>query len=131
MRRANGVVGALRPGLSSSSIALSSIESERSVETLPRRPPKVKGATCVGDVPLKPTVAMDMRRRWSWAAAVVIGPGNGAVGAPEVELDRPKMLLKAWVVKEPRRARVEDSGGLFSLFDMLMADMVRGLDMIL
>lgn len=57
---------------------------------------------------------------------MVIGPGNGAVGAPDVLFDRPKMLLKVWVVKEPRRARVEGSDGeLLSLFDMLMVGMVR------
>lgn len=63
IRRANGVVGALRPGLSSSSIALSSIESDRSVETLPRRPPNVKGVDWVGEVPEWPSVEIDIRRR--------------------------------------------------------------------
>lgn len=65
MRRANGVVGLLRPGPSSSSMALSSIESERSVETLPRRPPNAKEAVCVGDVPDNPRVEIDILRRWS------------------------------------------------------------------
>jgi len=53
---------------------------------------------------------------------VVIGPGNGAVGAPAVLLDRAKMELNVWVVKEPRRARPEDSADseeLFSLLDIL------------
>jgi hypothetical protein len=54
---------------------------------------------------------------------VVIGPGKGAVGAPDVLFDRPKMLLKVWVVKEPRRARGEESGEVFSLLDMLMVGM--------
>lgn len=96
IRRAKGVVGTLRAGPSSSSIALSSIESERSVETLPRRGPNVKGVVCVGDEPDKPSVEIDIRRRWSCAAAVVIGPveGNGAVGPPDVLFDLPKMLLK-------------------------------------
>lgn len=93
MRRANGVVGAERPTMSSSSIALSSMASELAVETLPRLP-NGKGAPCVGDVPDKPSVEMDIRRRWSCAAAVVIGPGNGDVGPPALLLDRPKMLLK-------------------------------------
>jgi len=115
----NGVVGALRPGLSSSSMADSSIESERSVETLPRRPPKAKGAACVGDVPDRPSVEIDIRRRWSWAAAVVMGPGKGAVGPPDVLFDRPNMLLKVWLVKEPRRARVEVSELEVSLLDMV------------
>lgn len=53
---------------------------------------------------------------------MVIGPGNGAVGAPDVVLDRPKMLLKVWVVKEPRRARVEVSELGFSLLDMMADD---------
>jgi hypothetical protein len=60
-----------------------------------------------------------MRRRWSWAAAVVIGPGNGEVGPPDVLLDRPKMLLKVWVVKEPRRAWVSVGGVLSLLLDIL------------
>jgi hypothetical protein len=61
-----------------------------------------------------------MRRRcWSCAAAVEIGPGNGPVGPP-VLLDRPKMELKVWVVKEPRRFW-GPVGGVFSL----LADMVR------
>lgn len=53
---------------------------------------------------------------------MVIGPGNGAVGAPAVLLDRAKMELNVWVVKEPRRARPEDSADseeLFSLLDIL------------
>jgi len=94
MRRANGVVGLLRAGPSSSSMAFSSKESEPAVDTLPRRPPKVKGVDWVGEVPDKPRVEIDMRRRWSCAAAVVIGPGKGAVGPPDALLDRPKMLLK-------------------------------------
>jgi hypothetical protein len=63
-----------------------------------------------------------MRRRWSCAAAVVIGPGKGAVGAPDVLLDRPKMLLNVWEVNEPRRGLDEGSlGGLLSL----LADIVK------
>jgi hypothetical protein len=121
MRRAKGVVGALRPGESSSSIALSSMESDRSVETLPRRPPKPKGLDCVGEVPApdRPRVEIDMRRRWSWEAAVVMGRGKGPVGAPDVLLERPNMLLKVCVVKEPRRGRPETSLGLDSLFDIM------------
>jgi len=67
-------------------------------------------------VPDKPRVEIDMRRRWSCAAAVVMGPGKGAVGAPDVLLDRPKMLLKVWEVKEPLRVLADESlGGLLSL----------------
>jgi hypothetical protein len=122
IRRVKGVVGALRPGPSSSSIAFSSKESEPAVETLPRRPPNVNGDDCVGDVPDKPSVEIDMRRRWSCAAAVVMGPGKGAVGAPEVLLERPKMLLNVWLVKLPRRGLGGESvGGLLSL----LVDIVR------
>lgn len=103
------------------------MESEPAVETLPRRPPNVNGVDWVGDVPDKPSVEIDMRRRWSCAAAVVIGPGNGAVGAPDVLLDRPKMLLNVWEVKEPRRGLDADSsGGLLSLLaDMVTLGFVR------
>ena len=62
MRRVKGVVGALRPGPSSSSIALSSRASEPAVETLPRRAPKGNGEAWVGD-PDNPSVEIDMRRR--------------------------------------------------------------------
>jgi hypothetical protein len=51
----------------------------------------------------------------------VIGPGKGAVGAPDVLLDRPKMLVKVWVVKEPRRGFGDSFGELFSV----LADMMR------
>lgn len=111
------------PGESSSSIALSSIESERSVETLPRRPVKPNGADCVGDVPDRPSVEIDIRRLWSCVAAVVIGRGKGAVGAPEVLLERPNILLNVCVVKEPRRALPEMSLGLDSLFDIMRIGM--------
>lgn len=87
------------------------MESEPAVETLPRRALNGKGLFWVGEVPDSPRVEMDMRRRWSCAAAVVMGPGNGAVGPPEVLLDRPKILLKVWVVKEPRLLRVGASVG--------------------
>jgi len=128
MRRANGVVGLLRAGPSSSSIAFSSKESEPAVETLPRRPPKVKGVDWVGDVPDKPRVEIDMRRRWSCAAAVVIGPGKGAVGAPDELLDRAKMLLKVWVVNEPRRGFADSLAGLLSLLpDIVRCGFVRRL----
>lgn len=100
------------------------MESERSVETLPRRGPKEKGAACVGDAPDKPSVEIDIRRRWSCTAAVVTGPalGNGAVGLPAMLFDRPKMLLKVWVVKEPRRARVAGSVGMLSLLLAMLKD---------
>lgn len=45
---------------------------------------------------------------------------NGAVGPPEVLLERPKMLLKVCVVKDPRRLRAAGSEGLLSLLAMLM-----------
>lgn len=58
----NGVVGALRPGPSSSSMAFSSRYSDPAVETLPRRAPKGNGDCWVGEVP-RPSVEIDMRRR--------------------------------------------------------------------
>jgi len=120
MRRTKGVVGALRAGASSSSMALSSMASEFAVETLPRLT-KGKAAPWVGDVPDKPSVEMDIRRRWS-CAALAIGLGNGDVGLPEVLFDRPKMLLKVCVVNEPRRA-------LPSLASLsLLLDILDGLD---
>lgn len=64
MWRTNGVVGAvlvLAEVPSSSSMALSSIESEL-VDTLPRRRPK--GTPELGVVPDSPRVVMDRRRRW-------------------------------------------------------------------
>lgn len=127
MRRVKGVVGALRPGPSSSSMALSSRYSEPAVETLPRRVPKGNGVCWVGDVP-KPNVVIDIRRRWSCAAAVIIGPGKGAGGAPEVLFDLPNMLPKVCEVNEPRRLRAEGSVGgdeVLSL-DMMTIEFGRG-----
>lgn len=107
--------GLLRAGASSSSIAFSSMESEPAVEKLPRRPPKTKGEVCVGEVPDKPSVVIDMRRRWSCAAEAMV-PGKGAVGPPEVLLERAKRLLKVVEVIEPRRGRLAPSfGGLLLL----------------
>lgn len=62
IRRTKGVFGAVlaEPGTSSSSIAFSSIESEL-VDMLPRRMLKVGGL--VGDVPERPIVVTDNRRR--------------------------------------------------------------------
>lgn len=62
---------------------------------------------------------------------MVIGPGNGAVGPPEVLLDRPKMLLKVWVVKEPRRLRVAESVGgvVLPLLDIMKV--VLGVDVLI
>lgn len=121
MRRAKGVVGLLRAGPSSSSMAFSSMESEPAVETLPRRAPNEKGLACVGEVPDRPRVEMDMRRRWSWTAAVVMGPGNGAVGAAEVLLDLPpKILLKVCWVTELRRCRLSMGGLPRSLLDIVV-----------
>lgn len=73
----------------------------------------------MGEVPDRPSVEMDIRRRWSCAAAVVIGPGNGADGPPVVLFERPKMELKAWVVTEPRRFWLEAPVGELSLLDMV------------
>lgn len=61
MRRTNGVFGAVlaAPGMSSSSIAFSSIESEL-VDMLPRR--MLNDGGLVGDVPERPMVVTDNRR---------------------------------------------------------------------
>lgn len=64
MRRTNGVVGLLRAGPSSSSIAFSSMESDPAVEMLDRRPPKGKGEIWEGEVPDRPRVEIDIRRRF-------------------------------------------------------------------
>lgn len=49
--------------------------------------------------------------------------GKGAVGPPEVLLERVKRLLKVWEVTEPRRGRLRLSlGGELSL---LLEDMMR------
>jgi hypothetical protein len=58
-------------------------------------------------------VEIDTRRRcWSWAAAVEMGP--------EVLLDRPKIELKVWVVKEPRRFWLPPLGVFSLLEDMVV-----------
>ena len=61
MRRTKGVLGAVRappPGMSSSSIALSSMESEL-VDMLPLR---TKADVLVGEVPERPMVVTESRR---------------------------------------------------------------------
>jgi len=105
MRRAKGVVGAVRALVapSSSSTAFSSIESELLVDRLARR--MLNGLELVGDVPDRPTVVTDRRRcGLPMAAAVVMGPGKTAVPA-DVELLLWKRLVKAAEVTEPRRLR--------------------------
>ena len=103
MRRVNGVVGAVRElkAASSSSMALSSIESEPLVDRLPRR--RLKGVGMpVGEVPERPTVETDSLLRWSMAVAM----GPGMVGAPEAtELLRWNRLVKAAEVTDGRRLR--------------------------
>ena len=82
MRRTNGVVGAVLAlpwGPSSSSMALSSIESELElVDMLPRRMPK--GTVVLGEVPDKPRVVMERRRR---SPAAGFGWTGGKEGPPE------------------------------------------------
>lgn len=88
IRRVKGVAGAvleLGAPTSSSSIALSSIDSEPLVDKLPRRSPKGV-AMVVGDVPERPIVETDNLRRWSFMA-VAMGPGSAGVPA-DVELLR-------------------------------------------
>jgi hypothetical protein len=62
IRRAKGALGLLLLGPSSSSIALSSIDSEPAVDTLDRRLGNGNGDGCEGDVPDRPRVEIDMRR---------------------------------------------------------------------
>lgn len=61
MRRTNGVLGVVldMPGVSSSSMAFSSMESEL-VDMLPRR--MLKAGWLVGEVPERPIVVTDSRR---------------------------------------------------------------------
>ncbi len=81
----------------------------------------------MGEVPDKPSVETDMRRRWSWTAATAMGPTNGVAGLPVTLLERPKMLLKVCVVNEPRRAPgAEEEGEELSLFDMVEDGLVGG-----
>lgn len=95
MRRLNGVVGAVRT--SSSSTAFSSIESEL-VDRLARR---MNEAEAVGDVPDKPRVVMERRRRCcSVMAAVERGPGKGATGFWELPRKR---FVRAAEEIDPRR----------------------------
>ena len=80
MRRTNGVVGAvlaLPCAASSSSMALSSMESEL-VDMLPRRMPK--GTPLLGEVPERPRVVMERRRR---SLAAGLGGATGKGGPPE------------------------------------------------
>ena len=62
IRRTNGVLGAVLEYMSSSSIALSSMESElfELVDTLPRR---TKEDVFVGELPERPRVVTERRRR--------------------------------------------------------------------
>lgn len=78
MRRAKGEAGAVT-GPSPSSMTLSSRPAEPvpALEMLSRlEAAEPKGDVWVGDVPDRPRVEMDMRRRvWALAAALAIGPG--------------------------------------------------------
>lgn len=93
--RVKGVTGAGRDGVSSSSMAFSSAESEL-VDRLARRR---KAEVLVGDAPERPTVVTESRRRWSLAAANDVGKGWVVV-----ELLRNR-LVKALEVIDPRRCR--------------------------
>ena len=86
-RRVNGVVGAVlaaEAGLSSSSMAFSSMESEL-VDMLPRR--RLKGVVLVGEVPERPSVEIESRRLWASFMLMVAG-GNTGVTPVAVELFR-------------------------------------------
>jgi hypothetical protein len=122
MRRVNGVLGTVRALIvpSSSSMAFSSTESELElVDTLPRRRENA-GPPAVGEVPDRPTVDTERRRRWSFMAAVVMGPGK-VFGPCANELLRWKRLVKAAEVTEPRRFMPGEVEVLFELsFDIVM-----------
>lgn len=76
IRRANGIVGVdWSLAANSSSTADSSmlpLLAELKLSRRPRTDPKGEGA--VGE-PDRPRVVNDIRLRWAWAAALVIGPG--------------------------------------------------------
>lgn len=72
----------------------------------------------MGEAPDRPRVEIDIRRRLSCA-----GPGK----ALEVLLERPKMLLKVWVVKEPRRGRAEESEGMLLSLLLVMVGWLVGM----
>lgn len=74
--RVNGVVGTLRDGPSSSSIALSSIESDPAVEMLALLPAGKNDVDCVGEVPERPSVVVDNLLP---PLEVLIGVGKGPV----------------------------------------------------
>lgn len=114
MRRAKGEVAPVLED-SSSSMALSSINSELLVEILPLRIPNVAFPE-LGDVPDSPTVVTDSRRRWSLAAANVTDSRLLPLPA-EVELLRWKRLENVAEVIEPRRSL---EGPLVLSFDMLI-----------
>jgi hypothetical protein len=118
MRRMKGVTGAVRlPALSSSSMALSSIESEF-VDMLARRR---RAEAVVGEVPDRPTVVTDSLRRGSLIVDAK-GVGKLAAGGCAIELAR-KRLVKALEVTDPRRCCRAISLGLLGfeseIFDML------------
>lgn len=83
--------------LSSSSMALSSIESEL-VERLARRRNETG---VVGDVPDKPKVVTESLRRWLSRADAVRGVGKAETGACETELLLKRLLSDAEVT-DPR-----------------------------
>lgn len=64
IRRANGVVGAVtEPTASPSSMTDSSVAAEPPLEMEPLRGDVPKGEVCGGELPERPSVLMDMRRR--------------------------------------------------------------------
>jgi hypothetical protein len=117
-------VGTLREVSSSSSIALSLIELEPAVETLPRRAPNGKAVVCTGDVPDRPRAAETDIRRPVVAPVVEIALGKGEVGVvPSAMLLGlpPKIDEKVCCVKDPRRFRIAPSVGLLSWLDIMVA----------
>lgn len=119
IRRVKGVTGGARPP-SSSSTAFSSIESEL-VERLPRRR---RADGVVGDVPERPSVVTESRRRGSLTAVEARGVGKGAAEGCETELLR-KRLVKALEVMDPRRCRAMSFALLFPLSEDIVKERIE------
>ena len=104
MRRVKGVTGAVRGPKSSSSTALSSIESEllELLDMLPRRMPR-EGAP-LEEVPERPSVVTERRRRWE-SGMVGLWPEKGGPLVLEEGGPRWKRFDRAAWVMELRRMR--------------------------
>ncbi|KAI9814088.1 MAG: hypothetical protein M1832_005976 [Thelocarpon impressellum] len=135
MRRAKGVVGTeadvgAAPSPSSMTFSSTAGGPEPALDMLSRREaaePGPKGEVWVGEVPERPSVVMDMRRRlWALAAADAMEPGKAEV-PPALLGDRPKRPEKGWPgEKEARRGKVGEGGLGGGVLSAGMAASVRG-----